>query len=191
MSYLDSKLLRSLNKFSSSVIIWTCTSLFFRVLTYVHLPYRKTDLLNDLREYQRQLKDTKLQLEKTESAELEAKATAHDARHALEQAEANLKEKATSSKTVIGSLQLEIKNLKTRYIRVHVAHHMWVGLSVNEYKPLCRNSMLEGGKKQIKPWVFLTLSYTCTFVCRCLATKHFTRELSAMGWVRVIIGHVG
>ena len=78
------------------------------------LNFRKTDLLNDLREYQRQLKGTKQQLEKTESAELEARATAHDARHALELAEASLKEQAASSKTVIGSLQLEIKNLKTR-----------------------------------------------------------------------------
>lgn len=72
------------------------------------------DLLNDLREYQHQLRDTKQQLEKMESAELEARATAHDASHALELAEASLKEQTASSKTVIGSLQLEIKNLKTR-----------------------------------------------------------------------------
>ena len=76
--------------------------------------FRKTDLINDLREYQRQLKDTKQQLEKIESAELEARATAHDTRHSLELAEASLKEQTASSKTVIGSLQLEIKNLKTR-----------------------------------------------------------------------------
>lgn len=76
--------------------------------------FRKTDLLNDLREYQCQLKDTKHQLEKTESAEMEARASAHDTRHALEVAEASLKEQASSSKSVIGSLQLEIKNLKTR-----------------------------------------------------------------------------
>ena len=75
---------------------------------------RNTDLLNDLREYQRQLKDAKQQVERLESAELEARASAHDTRHALELAEASLKEQTASSKTVIGSLQLEIKNLKTR-----------------------------------------------------------------------------
>ena len=60
------------------------------------------------------MRDTKQQLEKMESAELEARATAHDVSHALELAEASLKEQTASSKTVIGSLQLEIKNLKTR-----------------------------------------------------------------------------
>ena len=86
---------------------------------------RKTDLLNDLREYQRQLRDTKQRLEKTESSEQEARATAHDAKHDLEIAEASLKEQATSSKTVIGSLQLEIKNLKTRYMCDKIYLQRW------------------------------------------------------------------
>ena len=60
------------------------------------------------------MKGTREQLKKAESGELEAQAIAHDVRHALELAEANLKEQAASSKTVIGSLQLEIKKLKTR-----------------------------------------------------------------------------
>ena len=53
-------------------------------------------------------------MEKTEAAELEARAEAHDSQHALEQAKADIKEKSASSKATIGSLQLEIKRLKTK-----------------------------------------------------------------------------
>lgn len=57
------------------------------------------------------LKDTKAMLEKAESAEFEARAKAHEA---LEHAQASLKDQAASSKSVIGSLQLEIKSLKSK-----------------------------------------------------------------------------
>ena len=78
------------------------------------LERRNSELLSDFREYQRRLKDTKAQLEKRESAELEARAEAHDSQHALEQARTDIKEKDASSKAAIGSLQLEIKKLKTK-----------------------------------------------------------------------------
>ena len=56
----------------------------------------------------------KKQLERAESAELEAKGAAHDNRLALEAAESSLREKATSSKSVISSLQHTINSLKAQ-----------------------------------------------------------------------------
>lgn len=53
-------------------------------------------------------------MEKANSDEFEARAKARDAVHALEKAQASLKEQAVSSKTVVGSLQLEIKSLKSK-----------------------------------------------------------------------------
>ena len=76
--------------------------------------FRKTELLNDLREYQHKLKDVKNQLEKSESAEMEAKASAHDAKLALEHVEAQRRNQATSFKATTTTFQLEIKNLKAK-----------------------------------------------------------------------------
>lgn len=75
---------------------------------------RKTELLNDLREYQHKLKDTKVQLEKAQEGEMEAKGTAHDIRQELEHAESQLRDKAASSKSAISNLQMEIKSLKKK-----------------------------------------------------------------------------
>ncbi len=61
------------------------------------------------------MKDLSTQLEKAESGELEARGSAHDARQALELAEATLRDQLASSKAAIGHLQVEIKNQKARY----------------------------------------------------------------------------
>lgn len=71
-------------------------------------------MLNDLREYQQRIKDLKVQLERAETGEMEAKGSAHDTKLALEQAEASLRDQAASSKAAFNSLQVEIKRLKTR-----------------------------------------------------------------------------
>lgn len=71
-------------------------------------------MLKDLREYQQKLKDVKNQLEKAENAEMEAKASAHDAKLALEQAESQRRDQATNFKATASSFQLEIKNLKAK-----------------------------------------------------------------------------
>lgn len=75
---------------------------------------RKTELLNDLREYQHKLKDTKTQLEKAQEGEMEAKGIAHDTRQGLEQAESQLRDQTAASKSAISNLQSEIKNLKKK-----------------------------------------------------------------------------
>ena len=71
-------------------------------------------MLNDLREYQRRLKETKCQLEKTETAEQLAQAAAHEARQTLDQLEAGLRDQSAASKITVSNLQLEIKSLKTK-----------------------------------------------------------------------------
>ena len=71
-------------------------------------------MLNDLREYQRRLKETKCQLEKTEMAEQTAQASAHETRQQLDQIEGNQRDQAVSTKITISNLQLEIKSLKTK-----------------------------------------------------------------------------
>ena len=75
---------------------------------------RNSDLLNDIREYQRKVKDLKSQLERVEGAELEARGSAHEARQALEHVEATFRDQGASSKAAIGNFQIEIKSLKTR-----------------------------------------------------------------------------
>lgn len=75
---------------------------------------RKADLLNDLRESQRKVKDLKSHLEQAETSELEAKGSAHDLRQDLEHAVVSLRDQAASSKAAIGNFQLEIKNLKSK-----------------------------------------------------------------------------
>ena len=71
-------------------------------------------MLNDLREYQRRLKEVKCQLEKSELAEQAAQASAHDAKQHVEQLEASLRDKTASAKSTIGNLQLEIKSLRNK-----------------------------------------------------------------------------
>ncbi len=71
-------------------------------------------MLSDLREYQRNVKDLKAQLERSKCAELEAKAMAHDSNLALEAAEIKLRDKIASSKSSSVSLQQEIKRLKNK-----------------------------------------------------------------------------
>ena len=73
-------------------------------------------MLNDLREYQRRLKETKCQLEKTEMAEQAAQASAHEARQQLDQIEGSQRDLTASTKITISNLQLEIKSLKTKYV---------------------------------------------------------------------------
>lgn len=71
-------------------------------------------MLNDLREHQRRLKETKCQLEKAELAEQAALASAREARQELEQIQGSQREQTASSKITISNLQLEIKSLKTK-----------------------------------------------------------------------------
>ena len=71
-------------------------------------------MLTDLRDYQCKVKDLKQQLEKSETAELEAKGLAHEHRVAQEAAEATLRDKMAFSKSTINSLQLTINSLKTK-----------------------------------------------------------------------------
>ena len=75
---------------------------------------RKSSLLSDLRDYQCKVKDLKKQLERSESAELEAKSAAHENRSALEAAENSLKEKTVSHKSMISTFQQTISNLKAK-----------------------------------------------------------------------------
>lgn len=83
-------------------------TLFFPVI------YRKSELLNDLREHQQRMKELKFQLERAETAELEAKGYSHDVKLDLERVEASLRDQAASSKGAINNLQVEIKRLKSR-----------------------------------------------------------------------------
>lgn len=76
--------------------------------------YRKSELLNDLREHQQRMKELKFQLERAETAELEAKGYSHDVKLDLERVEASLRDQAASSKGAINNLQVEIKRLKSR-----------------------------------------------------------------------------
>ncbi len=62
------------------------------------------------------MKDLSAQLEKSESAELEARSSAHDTRQALEHAETALRDQLAASKSAISNLQIEIKNLKSRWV---------------------------------------------------------------------------
>ena len=72
------------------------------------------EILNDLREYQRRLKEAKCQLEKTEMAEQEARASAHEVKQAMEQMEAHMRDHTAASKITISNLQLEIKSMKSK-----------------------------------------------------------------------------
>lgn len=76
--------------------------------------FRKVEMLNDLREHQRRLKETKCQLEKTEMAEQAAQASAREARQQLEQIESSQRDQTAATKITINNLQLEIKSLKTK-----------------------------------------------------------------------------
>lgn len=82
----------------------------------VHLcsHYRKSALLSDLRDCQCKVKDLKKQLERAESAELEAKGAAHENRLALEAAESSLRDKTSSNKSVISTLQQTVNGLKAK-----------------------------------------------------------------------------
>lgn len=77
-------------------------------------PLRRVEVLNDLREHQRRLKETKCQLEKSEMAEHAAQASAREARQQLEQIEVAQRDQLASTKITISNLQLEIKSLKTK-----------------------------------------------------------------------------
>lgn len=82
-------------------------------MCYLH---RKTELLNDLRDYQHKVKELKVSLERAEEGELEAKGVTHDCRQQLEVLETQLRDQAASSKSAIASLQLEIKAFKTKWV---------------------------------------------------------------------------
>ena len=71
-------------------------------------------MINDLREHQRRLKETKCQLEKVEMAEQAAQASACETRKQLEQIECSQRDQTASTKITISNLQLEIKSLKTK-----------------------------------------------------------------------------
>ncbi len=75
---------------------------------------RKTELLTDIRDYQTKVKELKVQLERSEEAELEAKGAAHDSRQELESLETQLRDHSASSKSGIANLQLEVKTLKQK-----------------------------------------------------------------------------
>lgn len=81
---------------------------------WANYSHRKSELLSDLRDSQCKVKELQTRLEKAESAELEAKGIAHEHRLALEAAEASLQEKINSSKAVMNSFELTIKNLKKK-----------------------------------------------------------------------------
>lgn len=95
---------------------WIPTFLLFLSFPFLlsSLPCRKVEMLNDLREYQRRLKEAKCQLEKAEMAEQEARATAHEVKQAMEQTEANMRDHTAASKITISNLQLEIKSMKSK-----------------------------------------------------------------------------
>ena len=80
----------------------------------MHTDRRKVEMLNDLREHQRRLKETKCQLEKLEMAEQASQAAARDARQQLEKLEGTQRDQAASSKITFSNLQLEIKSLSTK-----------------------------------------------------------------------------
>ena len=71
-------------------------------------------MLSDLRDYQCKVKNLQSQLERAETSEMEAKGVAHEKGLALEATEASLKDKTTSFKSAINSLQLTINSLKTK-----------------------------------------------------------------------------
>lgn len=71
-------------------------------------------MLNDLREHQRRLKETKCQLEKMEMAEQAAQAAARETRQQLEKLEGTHRDQVASSKITASNLQLEIKSLSTK-----------------------------------------------------------------------------
>ena len=71
-------------------------------------------MLNDLREHQRRLKETKCQLDKMEMAEQVAQAEAREARQQLEKLEGSQRDQTASSKITVSNLQLEIKALSTK-----------------------------------------------------------------------------
>lgn len=99
------------------IIIWLCFTFFLQSdSNFVFFPviYRKSELLNDLREHQQRMKELKFQLERAETAELEAKGYSHDVKLDLERVEASLRDQAASSKGAINNLQVEIKRLKSR-----------------------------------------------------------------------------
>ena len=72
------------------------------------------ELLNDLRDYQRRLKEAKCQLEKSEVVEQEARAIAQELRQSLEHCESSLREQAAASKSTTCTLQLEIRNINCK-----------------------------------------------------------------------------
>lgn len=67
-----------------------------------------------MRDYQCKVKTLTTQLERVESAELEAKGMAHDNQVALEAAESSLRDQGFSNKAAVNSLQLTINSLKTK-----------------------------------------------------------------------------
>lgn len=76
--------------------------------------HRKVEMLNDLREHQTRLKETKCQFEKMEMAEQAAQASACELRQQLEKLTTTHREKSASSKITIGNFQLEIKSLNAK-----------------------------------------------------------------------------
>ena len=76
--------------------------------------FRKVEMLNDLREYQRRLKETQCQLEKKELEEQVAQARAHEAGQRLEKLEGSQRDQAASNKITVSNLQLEIKSLSNK-----------------------------------------------------------------------------
>ena len=75
---------------------------------------RKTELLNDLCELQRKIKDLKAQLEKAENLEMEAKVAARDSQQTLVLLQNSVRDQSASSKACIATLQQEIRSLKTK-----------------------------------------------------------------------------
>ncbi len=71
-------------------------------------------MLTDIRDYQSKVKELKVQFERAEEAETEAKGMAHDCRQELESLETQLRDHSASSKSAIANLQLEIKTLKQK-----------------------------------------------------------------------------
>lgn len=76
--------------------------------------FRKTELLNDLCELQRKIKDLKAQLEKAENLEMEAKVAARDSQQTLVLLQNSVRDQSASSKACIATLQQEIRSLKTK-----------------------------------------------------------------------------
>ena len=75
---------------------------------------RKVEMLNDLREHQRRLKETQCQLEQKELAEQAAQASARESKQELEKLEGSQRDLTASSKITVSNLQLEIKSLSTK-----------------------------------------------------------------------------